>query len=88
MGKKAAGLEQELLKQFKCKERTYRKWRLGQVLNQEYDSIAQLLRNKNHESPSPAGVQRSLGKNSTGMLIKREVQNIRGYVDALGVWGV
>lgn len=61
LGKKAAGLEQELLKQFKCKERTYRKWRLGQVLNQEYDSIAQLLRNKNHESPSPAGVQTSKG---------------------------
>lgn len=54
MGRKLASLDQDLFKQFKHEKGTYHKWRQEQAINQEYDSIAQLLRNKKQESSSPA----------------------------------
>lgn len=72
MGRKLASLDQDLFKQFKHEKGTYHKWRQEQAINQEYDSIAQLLRNKKQESSSPAVAKKqqgTLGKKSIEMTL-------------------
>jgi len=59
LGRKLEELDQEIFKWFKHKKGTYHKWHQGQVINQEYDTTAQLHRNKNLESLSPAGAKNS-----------------------------